>query len=634
VGAPRQDNQKGAVLVFRRDGGTWVEAGRLEAEGLGAGAQFGGAIALAGDLAFVGAPRQDGTGTVFAFRRDGDAWTPAGTITPDDGERGNAFGAALLVRDGVLLVGSPLHGAGAVYSYRVDGESFEPHGKLVPFDGARRDVFGAAMAWNGGELWVGSPRAGRGSGVIYVFEHGEGGVTGVRKVASPVAGRASFGQAIAAAEGVVVAGLTGADNGAGLAAVFEAGEEPRLAATLASPPEGMDPVTGGEVACTGGNAAGWDCGDVDLVSFLPVSAIGGGRGVRLNDIWGWTDPETGKEYAIVGRLDGTSFVDISDPANPVYVGNLTRTEGTQPSTWRDMKVYKNHVFIVADGAPGHGVQIMDLTKLRDFAGEPIEFTEDAHYDGVSSVHNIVINEETGFAYTVGNRAGGETCGGGSHIINIQDPLNPTFAGCFAHPETGRQGTGYTHDAQCVVYRGPDEDYQGREVCFNANETALSIADVTDKENPVPIAAPTYPNVGYAHQGWLTEDQHYFFMDDELDELQGKVERTRTLIWDVSDLDDPQLVGEYLGTTSATDHNLYIRGNLMYQSDYQAGLRIIDISNPLEPKEVAYFDTVPYGTNTPGFGGSWSNYPFFESGVVIVTSGNEGLFVLRKRETVF
>jgi choice-of-anchor B domain-containing protein len=138
-------------------------------------------------------------------------------------------------------------------------------------------------------------------------------------------------------------------------------------------------------------------------------------------------------------------------------------------------------------------------------------------------------------------------------------------------------------------------------------------------------------VGYSHQGWLTPDHQYYYMNDELDEIAGSVERTRTLIWDVRDLDDPQLVKEFLGNTAATDHNLYIKDNLMYQSHYQAGLRIVDISDPANPVEIGFFDTVPYGTNTPGFGGSWSNYPYFKSGSIIVTSGNEGLFILKKRE---
>ncbi|MDH3733938.1 MAG: choice-of-anchor B family protein, partial [Gemmatimonadota bacterium] len=107
-----------------------------------------------------------------------------------------------------------------------------------------------------------------------------------------------------------------------------------------------------------------------------------------------------------------------------------------------------------------------------------------------------------------------------------------------------------------------------------------------------------------------------------DEPQGLVEGTRTLVWDVTDLDDPILVKEYIASTPDTDHNLYIVGDLMYQSNYGAGLRILDISDPENPVEIAFFDNSPYG------GASWSNYPFFESGIIAVTGTGDGLFLLK------
>ena len=119
--------------------------------------------------------------------------------------------------------------------------------------------------------------------------------------------------------------------------------------------------------------------------------------------------------------------------------------------------------------------------------------------------------------------------------------------------------------------------------------------------------------------------------NELDELSGTQPKTRTLVWDVEDLDDPVLLKEHMGETSATDHNLYVRGNLMYQSNYVSGLRILDVSDPANPREVAFFDTVPFGENVPGFAGSWSNYPYFESGTIVVSSMREGVFFLKKRE---
>jgi len=213
------------------------------------------------------------------------------------------------------------------------------------------------------------------------------------------------------------------------------------------------------------------------------------------------------------------------------------------------------------------------------------------------------------------------------MIDLRDPANPQFAGCFTDGETGRRGTGYSHDAQCVTYSGPDPDYQNQEICVGANETAISIADVTDKENPVSISIASYPNVAYAHQGWFTEDQRYFYLNDEIDEARGLVDGTRTLIWDLADLDDPVLAGEYVAETTETDHNLYVKGDLMYQSNTAAGLRIIDIADPEQPVEVAYFDTSPVG----GRGVSWSNYPYFKNGTIAVTGGHYGLFLLKKRE---
>ena len=281
---------------------------------------------------------------------------------------------------------------------------------------------------------------------------------------------------------------------------------------------------------------------------------------------------------------------------------------------------------MSDGAGAHGMQVFDLRQLRHVT-TPVTFEETNHYAEIFSAHNIVINEETGFAYSVGSSSGGETCGGGLHMIDLKDPANPVFAGCFTDGSTGRRGTGYSHDAQCVIYHGPDAAYSGQEICFGSNETALSIANVTDKKAPYSISIATYPSVAYAHQGWLTDDHRYFYLNDELDEAGNLVDGTRTLIWDLIDLDEPVLAGEHIATTTETDHNLYVKGNLMYQSNTSAGLRILDITDPLNPFETAYFDTSPIG----GRGVSWSNYPYFKSGSIVVTGGHYGLFILKKKE---
>jgi choice-of-anchor B domain-containing protein len=181
----------------------------------------------------------------------------------------------------------------------------------------------------------------------------------------------------------------------------------------------------------------------------------------------------------------------------------------------------------------------------------------------------------------------------------------------------------------VLYDGPDEAYRGREICLRMSGSRFQISDVTDKANPVELSTASHPNPAYMHQGWLTEDQQYFIMNDESDVIAGNVETTRTLIWDVADLEDPFLAREFFGSLPASAHNLYVKGDFTYQANYKYGLHILDTSDPLNPVEVGMFDTSPYGSG-PGFGGAWSTYPFFESGAIIVTSMQEGFFILKKR----
>jgi choice-of-anchor B domain-containing protein len=426
------------------------------------------------------------------------------------------------------------------------------------------------------------------------------------------------------ATGVVTAARIGSAEITATAGALSA--KINISVQLSSPVGG--PLLGTEIPCQGGAAGPFPCQGVNLLSFLPVGGLGGGQGVTLNDLWGWTDPVSGKEIAIVMRRDGTAFVDLSDPLRPEFLGFMPITPGATPNVWHDVKVYKDHAFIVADGAGPHGMQVFDLRRLRDHAGVPRTFAPNTTYTQINSAHNIAINEASGYAYIVGASSGGTTCGGGLHIVDIRTPGTPTFAGCFADPFTGRAGTGYSHDVQCVNYKGPDAARAGREICFGSNETHLSIADVTSKASPIAISRATYPQVAYTHQGWLTEDQRYFLINDELDEQQFGASGTRTLVWDVADLDDPVLVGQYFGPTPATDHNHYIRGTRMYSSNYQFGMRVVNVGNPLAPTQAGFFDTAPNLANVPGFGGSWSNYPYFASGIIVVTSQGEGLFVLR------
>ena len=367
-----------------------------------------------------------------------------------------------------------------------------------------------------------------------------------------------------------------------------------------------------QTPCENGMAGSYPCNGYDLQAHIPLSTFNANSS---NDSWGWTDPQDGKEYALVGLNNGTAFIDISDPINPVYLGKLpTHTSST---TWRDVKVYNNYAFVVSE-AGGHGMQVFDLTRLRSVNNPPVTFTEDAHYDGFGSAHNIVINEDTGYAYGVGT----SSYNGGPHFVNIQDPLNPVGEGGYA-------GSNYSHDAQVIIYNGPDTDYTGREIYIGSNENHVAIVDVTDKNNPTLISSVTYTNDSYTHQGWFTEDLKYFIVGDELDELNFGF-NTKTLIFDFTDLDNPTHHFDHTGETAAIDHNGYTMGDKYYIANYKAGMRVLDISN-IEGQsftEIGYFDTYP-SSDSSGFEGAWNVYPYFESGNIVISNYLTGGFFIVK-----
>jgi len=375
---------------------------------------------------------------------------------------------------------------------------------------------------------------------------------------------------------------------------------------------GLEPLA----LCENGFATIYACDGYDLISHIPNSDLGG-SGAEGNDSWGWTDPSTGKEYALIGTTTGTAFVDISSPTQPVLLGRLATATGN--SLWRDIKVYNDHAFIVSE-ATNHGMQVFDLTRLRNVSNPPETFNTDAHYTEFGSAHNIVINEDSGFAYAVGTT----TFNGGPHFINIQNPTNPQAAGGF-------EDQSYSHDSQVVNYNGPDSDYIGSEILISSNEDEVVIVDVTDKDNPTTISTISYSNIGYTHQGWFTEDMKYFLLGDEIDEIEFGG-NTRTIVFDLTDLDNPEHHMNYVGPTAAIDHNGYVVGDLFYLSNYTAGVRIVDISN-IESNsmdEVGFFDSYP-NDNTTSFHGVWNVYPFFESGNIIISDIEGGMFVIHKSD---
>ena len=626
----------GTVYAFQRGpDGRWTEQQRIESPAAAPGDAFGAAVSVVGDRLLVGAPKAarnggslEGAGRVFEYRLMDGLWREGAELTVA-GEAEALFGATIVSSEGRAVIGAPLSrlGFGAAFVFNLDAATgtWSERARLDAPEALEGDVFGGSVALDGDDVWVGAPVVrGLETGMAFVFSDGM--VTNMRFTEEETNTEDSFGHRVVAGGGIAAVTASGLDHQAGGVFVYERDDNGtwRQGDVLLSAPDALGAVFGEERRCTEGAVESFDCNDIELLAYIPISLLTApesARGIRANDNWGWTDSETGREYALVGRNDGTSFIDITDPTNPMLVGDLPKTPNTPRSQlWRDIKTYGDHAFIVADGAGAHGMQVFDLTRLRDVLDPPVVFDPDLLYRGdglnvVESSHNVIINEETGFAYLTSRGCAG------MHMVDISEPMEPTFVGC-SEP-------GGTHDAQCIVYRGPDESYRGREICLRMSGNRFQISDVTDKSNPVELSTASHPNPAYMHQGWVTEDHRYFIMDDESDVIAGNVETTRTLVWELDDLEDPILVKEFFGSLPASAHNLYVKGDFTYQANYKYGLHILDTSDPLNPVAVGMFDTSPFGTG-PGFGGAWSTYPFFDSGTILVTSMQEGLFMLKKR----
>ena len=368
--------------------------------------------------------------------------------------------------------------------------------------------------------------------------------------------------------------------------------------------------TSAQTLCEEGMAAEYACDGYDLYAYLPLSSIGGGD--NGNDCWGWVDSASGREFVLFGRSHGLSIVEVTDPLSPVFIATLPTA--TSQSLWRDIKVAGDYAFIVSE-AGGHGMQILELTQVLELSGFPFNISATANYVGFGNAHNLAINTETNYAYGVGTN----TFGGGLHIVDISNPELPVIAGSY-------DGF-YTHDAQPVVYSGLDADYFGKEIVFCFNGSAgIAILNAEDKTDVQLIKHVTYENSAYTHQGWVSEDHHMVYFNDELDEVYNG-NFTRTYMMNVDDLDNPVIIGYYESDNTAIDHNLYTHNGKVYASNYRSGLIVSTILEDGTIEPYGFFDTYPADDETE-FTGTWSNYPYFPSGTIAV-SNFDGLFIIRE-----
>ena len=343
---------------------------------------------------------------------------------------------------------------------------------------------------------------------------------------------------------------------------------------------------------------------VILRSSIPLSGLG--NAVSGSDCWGYVSP-SGREYALVTVYDGMFVYEITDPGSPQEVGFIAGPN----SDWHDVKVFENYCYVVSEG--GQGIQVVSLENVDSGS---VALVNTVTSGGGTDTHNVAIDEASGFLYR---------CGGGNNglrIYSLADPEAPSYV--------AQWDTRYVHDAQVVTYdTGP---WAGRQIAFccsgfnqgNVN-TGLDILDVTNKSNIQVLANLVYPAGRYSHQCWIDEERKYVYLNDELDE-GNNAQFTKTFVFDVEDLENPFLASTFDNGNTAVGHNLYVKDNLLYEANYTSGMRVFDLGqNPLNPPEIAYYDTIP-STDAAIMNGLWSIFPYFPSGTVIGSDFDAGFFV--------
>jgi choice-of-anchor B domain-containing protein len=347
----------------------------------------------------------------------------------------------------------------------------------------------------------------------------------------------------------------------------------------------------------GGVANAFDAKNITMKAWLPLNMFPGGNNSAA-DCWGYVSPGN-REYAIIGLEKGYGFVEVTDPINPVIVGFISGPN----SLWKDVTIVGQYAYCGSEG--GSGIQIIDLQQIDSGT---VTLVKNDVQNGHSSTHTILSDTESGFLYLCGSNLGGLVA------VSTADPRDTAIVGQW------NDGS-YVHE--CLAVTWTEGAYAGHELvfCFNGGD-GMEVIDVTNKANMVKIGGTGYPQVNFCHQGWLSEDRKYMYINDELDNINT------TRVLDVSNPAAPVYVTAFNQTTPSIDHNLYTLNGKIYEANYTSGLRIFNMADPLKPVEVAFFDTHPEG-NSPSFNGAWGNYPYLPSGNVLISDIERGLFIVKE-----
>lgn len=364
-----------------------------------------------------------------------------------------------------------------------------------------------------------------------------------------------------------------------------------------------------------GVSAQYNANGVRLLSQIPLNKFPGSPS-EGSAIYGYTAP-SGREYAVIGLKNGTAIVDITNPTAPVVINHIPGPS----SSWHEQTVLNGYAYAISDGNNAIGIQIIDLRNADNGVAPLVSVYNGASVGKeISNVHTIQADPQTKRLFANGSNRG----------FVIFDASNPTTL-----VELGRWTQKYVHD--CFVKNYTEGPYAGKQITFLfCGQDGLYIADTTNPAN-ITIIGQTKIYSGsssntYCHSGSLSPDGKYMLVNDEFDEFRGNTTSATTIAINIENLTAPFKAGAYKSGLNVIDHNSHQREGFLFLSSYKAGLRILDVKDPLSIKEVGFLDTYP-GTDTMDFDGNWGVFALFPSRNVILSDISRGLFVCDPSEAI-
>lgn len=321
--------------------------------------------------------------------------------------------------------------------------------------------------------------------------------------------------------------------------------------------------------------------------------------IRFNEVYGFS--VNCEEYGVIGSSKGTHLLKIQSNkfTKEIFIPGAPANEFV---FHRDYHVYQNHLYAVCNEGFSN-LQIINLEYLPD----SVSIVYDSNTI-LSRAHNIFIDTTSSLLYACDAVGGTDPnlTGTGIEVIDITTPQSPEVI-----PVNFPALPDRVHD----VYARNDT------VFMNCYYDGLQIFNFKNPQQPQKIGhLITYQDQGENHSGWLTENGKYYLL---IDETPG----TRIKVIDISSLPSIRVV-HLFGTAyeeGSIPHNVMIKGHFAFVSYYNEGLRIFDISDITDVKEVGFYDTFPEEQSFKMYG-AWGIYTSLPSGKLLVSDRQNGLFL--------